>query len=234
MEEMIDLLSDFHENAPPFIRERGEEGYALVGNSDLANGEDYDYGNLGKCKLTAQNHTKTLLSLIGFIMLLDELSNKGLLDLDDIEVLAFIEKEFENVLNSFFGFEVKFDYKLSQLFINNNLQIVNEALYNITNDKEGVRKLDYDQQVDSLEGNQFIDPYINIAYEIAKEYKLRPYEVISEWSSSELVVAFAKIANDRSLDNFLNWKYSQSKAPKRKNPIKQAFYFEEINGDNDE
>ncbi|EGP4894214.1 hypothetical protein FI615_001701 [Enterococcus faecium] len=227
MEELLEFLTQFHKNAPPFIRVNNDGSYSLVGSSDLVNGSNHQYGELGKCKLTAKNHTKTLISLINFLVLADALVDEGFA-VKDREVIELLEVSFSEVLSAYFGKKVDYSQFLALQFVNNNKQLVNEALYNVTKDKEIEKPRDYQSIVDGLEGQQFSDPYLNIAYEIAQEYRLRPYEIVENWSTSELIVAFAKIANDRSLESFLNWKYSQPNAPKRNPPKKQVLFFEEI------
>lgn len=233
MNDLIEFLTQFHKNAPPFISENEDGSYSLVGSSDIVNGCEFDYGELGKYKLTAKNHSKTLLALMNFIVLLDGMSETDELSFEDKEVIEYLKFEFSNVLTQYFGKEVYYSHDVAMKVLKDNPQLVNEALYNITKDKEQIKQIDYQAIVDGLEGTQFEDPYINIAYEIAKDFNLRPYDVIQRWTTSELIVTFAKLANDRSLDSFLNWKYSQKDAPKRKAPRKQAFYFEEI-GDNED
>nr|DAV18287.1 MAG TPA: hypothetical protein [Caudoviricetes sp.] len=233
MNELIEYLTQFHKDAPPFISENENGSYSLVGSSDLAAESDFDYGVLGTCKLTAKNHSQTLLTLINFIILIDAMSDSEELSFDDEEVATFLGFEFSNVLSKYFLQEVSYSDELAMKVLTDNPQLVNEALYNVTKDKEQITQIDYQVLVDSLDGTQFEDPYINIAYEIAKEFSLRPFDVIDNWSTSELIVTFAKIANDKSLDSFINWKYSQKNAPKRKPPKKQAFYFEQIGEDED-
>lgn len=228
MNDLIEYLTQFHENAPPFISENEDGSYSLVGSSDIATGTDFDYGDLGNCKLTAKNHSETLLTLMNFIILIDAMSDSEELSFDDEEVTAFLEFEFGGVLSAYFRRTIMFSYEIAMKVLHDNPQLINEALYNVTKDKKQIMQIDYQSVVDGLDGTQFEDPYINIAYEIAKEFHLRPLAVIEEWSTSELIVTFAKISNDRSLDSFLNWKYSQKNAPKRKPPRKQTFYFEEI------
>lgn len=234
MNELIEYLTQYHKNAPPFISENEDGSYSLVGSSDLATESGFDYGKLGNCKLTAKNHSQTLLTLINFIILIDAMSDSDELSFDDEEVVAFLEFEFSSVLSKYFHQDVLYSDELAIRVLTDNPQLVNEALYNVTKDKEQIKQIDYQALVDGLDGTQFEDPYINIAYEIAKEFQLRPLEVVENWSTSELIVTFAKIANDRSLESFLNWKYSQKNAPKRKPPKKQAFYFEQIGDDEDE
>lgn len=238
MNDLIEYLTQYHKNAPPFISENKDGSYNLVGSSDKATASSFDYGKLGKCKLTARNHTNTLIALMKYIELLDAMSDSEELSFEDEEVIEFLEFEFSGVLSCYFDNKIDYlqDYShdLAMDFLSNNRQLVNEALYNITNDKKEIKQIDYQSIVDGLEGSQFEDPYINIAYEIAKEFRIRPLDVINNWSTTELIVSFAKGANDQSLDSFLNWKYSQPNAPKRKQPKKQAFYFEEVGDDEDE
>lgn len=226
--DLIEYLTHYHKSTPPFISENEEGNYSLVGLSDKAAESDFDYGDIGKCKLTARNHSETLIALMNFIVLIDAMSDSEELSFDDKEIIAFLEMEFANVLSKYFRKEVIYSQDLAMKVLHDNPQLVNEALYNVTKDKKQLGQVDYQSIVDGLDGTQFEDPYISIAYEIAKEFHLRPFEVIENWATSELIVTFAKIANDRSLESFLNWKYSQKNAPKRKPPKKQAFYFEEI------
>lgn len=228
MNNLIEFLTQFHKNAPPFISKNEDGSYSLVGSSDKATEAIFDYGELGSRKLTAKNHSQTLLALINFIILLDALSDSEEISFEDEIVVEFLSIEFEKVLSVYFGKEIDYTNDLAMKFLQNNSQLVNEALYNVTKDKEPMKQIDYQEIADSLEGTQFEDPYINIAYEIAKEFQMRPLDVIENWSTSELIVTFAKFANDRSLDSFLNYKYSQKNAPKRKQPKKQMFYFKEI------
>lgn len=231
MNDLIEYLTKYHKNAPPFISENEDGSYSLVGSSDKATVSSFDYGELGSCKLTAKNHSNTLMVLMNFIVLLDAMSDSEELSFDDEEVIEFLAFEFSDVLSQYFCTKVPFSYELAMKVLRDNPQLVNEAIYNITKDKEQIKQIDYQSIVDGLDGSQFEDPYINIAYEIAKEFQLRPLEVVENWSTTELIVTFAKIANDRSLDSFLNWKYSQKNAPKRKPPKKQAFFFNEIGDD---
>lgn len=234
MEEIIEFLTKFHSEAPPFIKQNQDGSYSLVGDSDLAKGEFIDYGELGEYRLTAMNHTRTLVSLMNFLTIADAMADNAL-DFSEVENKAFLEFEFENVLAAYFDKSVEFDYEVAWQFLEGNKTLVNEVLYNLTRDKDNEPEDSYQDIVDSLDGMQFKDPYVSIAYEIAKEFKLRPLDVMNEWSTSELIVLFAKTANDNSQQNFLNWKYNQPKAPKQKKPTKQRFYYEEVGtGEKDE
>jgi len=234
LKDLFEFLSHFHTNAPPFISENEDGSYSLVGSSDLAIYSEFDYGELGRCKLTAKNHTKTLLALMNFIVTIDEISENEMLSLDDEEVIGFIEFQFSEILTNYFGFFVKFDQNLALSFLNNHKELVNEALYNITKDKDLKVQRDYNAIDDSLDGQQFQDPYVGIAYQVAKAFKIRPLDVVNDWSTAELIVTFAKLENDNSLDSYISWKYSQKNAPKRSNPRKQMFYFEEVDDGSDD
>ncbi|MCI3860070.1 hypothetical protein V6B05_01335 [Lactococcus garvieae] len=225
----IELLSKFHKNAPPFISENEDGSYSLVGESDLASGELTHYEGIGDFKLTAKNHSKTLIALMKFILEIDAISEEELLSFEDEEVNVYLSYRFTEVMIEFFGEDIDFIYtdELAEFFILNNKQLVNEAIYNLTKDKKDKGDIDYQAIVDGLEGSQFEDPYLNIAYEIAKEFSLRPWEVVDKWSTSELIVAFAKLSNDKTQEAFLNYKYSD---PKKKAPVpkKQKFFFEKV------
>lgn len=229
MSVTIELLTKYHKNAPPFISENEDGSYSLVGNSDLASGELTHYEGIGDFKLTAKNHSKTLVALMRFILEIDAISDKEELSFDDEEVNVYLSYRFAEVLIEFFGEDTDFIYtdELAEFFILNNKQLVNEAIYNLTKDKKDTAGVDYQAIVDGLEGSQFEDPYLNIAYEIAKEFSLRPWEVVDKWSTSELIVAFAKLSNDKTQEAFLNYKYSD---PKKKAPVpkKQKFFFEKV------
>lgn len=236
MQDLIELLFVFHEEAAPFISENEDgESYSLVGLSDKTTSDLFDYGEIyGKRKLTAKNHAQTLLSLMNFMSIVDKLGDHEELSFEDEEVIGFLQFEFLDVLSSYFQREISgYSHEVALQVLTDNPHLINEALYNMTKDKEPLKKVNYNAIVDGLEGTQFEDPYINIAYEVAKEFKLRPMDVIENWSTAELIVIFAKTTNDHSLDGFLNWKYSQKNAPKRPTPKKQVFFFRKL-GDEDE
>ncbi|OFI46755.1 hypothetical protein BG262_02860 [Floricoccus penangensis] len=227
MDEIIKYIT-LHNEAPPFIGQDDKGNYVLQGRSDLATGEVFEY-ECGKMKLTANNHTNTLLSLMKFIATADELDDHELLDLSDKEVVKFMERLFEKVLRAYFGEPQTFHKVTALKILTDNPQIVNEAIYNLVSDSKETKR-DYDSIVNGLDGEQFNDPYISMAYELANHYKKRPYELIAEWSTSELVVAYAKISNDASLSNYRSWSSSQ-KEYKPKQPKKQVFFFKEVEGE---
>ncbi|MDT2685806.1 hypothetical protein [Enterococcus gallinarum] len=236
MQDLFEILFKFHEDAPPFIAENEDgESYVLMGQSDKATSDLFDYGKeYGKCKLTAKNHSQTLISLMNYMILIDTMSEHEDLSFEDIEIISFLQFQFMEVLSNYFIRKIdSYSHEIALKFLLDNPHLVNEALYNITKDKEVMKGVDYQSIVDGLEGTQFEDPYINIAFDIATEFKLRPMDVIENWSTSELVVTFAKIANIHSLDSFLNWKYSQKNAPKRKPPKKQVFFFKKLGEEED-
>lgn len=235
LEDVIDLLTQLHELAPPFICLGEDQKYYIRGISDLANGEMQDYGKYGKCKLTALNHSATLTELMNFNKIIAKLEDENLLDYNDEEIVRYLEIEFLSVLQTFLNNEtVEYSNVLAYSFAYWNKQLINESIYNLTRDENIQFPVSPQQLDDSLEGEQFIDPYITIAYEIAYVYKIRPYTVINEWSTSELVVTFAKMANDNSLTAFTNYKYSQPKAPKQRPPQKQMFYFGDVSDEGDD
>lgn len=236
MDKVIELILQSTGNAAPYIRIGLEGEYRLVGNSDLANSLSTDYGEFGKHKLTALNHTKTLTVLMNYLLYIDELDEKNELNLDDKNVAEALQFAFSYVLDEFFmrherDKETNY-YPIETMirFCEANPQLINEALYNLTMDKDEQEQARQRQMAmvsvsDQLEGQQFQDPYISIAYEIAKEFKLQPSDVISNWSTGELIVIFAKISNDKTLDAFLQHKYSDGKH-KQKPPKKQAWFFD--------
>lgn len=235
-QDVVNAFTTNYSLAPPYIKVDSDGLYTLVGQSDLATGEIQVYKNVGDGKLTALNHTVTLSATMALIKIIGKLYDENLMNFEDEEVNLFLEETICNVLVCFFGDKAEFKYsdELAYCFVMNNKQLINEAIYNVTNDKESNAVISPQELDDSLDGCQFIDPYVNIAHEIAKSYKMRPYDIISNWSTSELIVTFAKISNDNSLNAFINYKYSQPKAPKQKPPKKQTFYFEEIGSDEDE
>lgn len=231
MQEIIELITKNYADAPPYIRLGENSEYRLVGNSDMANGNAEYYEGYGYYKLTAVNHTNTLQALMQFLTLVDAMDDADILDYEDKDIMTYLEFEFSKVLTAFFNKSdmVEYNQNITVEFLKNSKNLINEALYNFTLDQDDMPQAPYVKPSETLEGQQFSDPYIGIAYEIAKEYKLRPYDVITTWSTAELIVAYAKVANDNSLEAYLNYKQSQPKAPKQKQPKKQAFFFDEIN-----
>lgn len=256
MKNIIDLVTTNTPEAAPYIR-IGTEGnylgkYLLVGKSDLATSADVDYGEYGKCKLTARNHVKTLNALMNFLLFVDEIDSKGMLDFENPEIILLINWMLGFVMDSFFGRDdtvaTEEGMGISDLypewvierFLVNNPQMVNEALYNVTMDAESRETIDkamksQDAKAESwekLDGQQFSDPYISIAYNIAKEFSMQPSKVINEWSTAELIVMFASVSNEKSLSAFGQYQVNKQKKQKSKAPDKQKWFFDEItNGD---
>ncbi len=236
MDEVIELLLENTGNAAPYIRIGSKGEYRLVGNSDLANSRNVDYGVYGKNKLTALNHTRTLTVLMNYMLYIDELDENGQLDMENEDVLEALQVTFSYVLDEFFMKQGDlaeteiYPVETMLTFCKANPQLINEALYNLTMDHDEQEQVQQRQRSminasDQLERQQFQDPYISIAFEIAKEFKRQPSEVIENWSTSELIVMFAKISNDKTLDSFLQHKYSDGKH-KQSPPKKHAWFFD--------
>lgn len=64
-----------------------------------------------------------------------------------------------------------------------------------------------------------------MAHFVAKILGERPSYILSSWGVSELIVAFGHYSNERSYENFLNWKASREDAPKQKEPKPIAVKF---------
>lgn len=66
-----------------------------------------------------------------------------------------------------------------------------------------------------------------MAHYVAKELRQRPNEVLDTWGVPELIVAFGHYANEKSSQNYEEWKQldSESRA-KIQQPSKYIVYFE--------
>lgn len=66
-----------------------------------------------------------------------------------------------------------------------------------------------------------------MAHFVAHELHLRPSEILDTWGVAELVVAFGQYANEKSAQNYEEWKQldSQTRA-KIMQPSKYVVYFE--------
>lgn len=68
-----------------------------------------------------------------------------------------------------------------------------------------------------------------MAHFVAKELSIRPNEILDTWGVPELIVAFGQYANEKSMQNYEQWKSLDSeqrnKIPK---PSKYIVYFERI------
>ena len=186
---------------------------------------------------------------MNFLLQVDKIDEDGYLNLEDKEIQNLINWMFGFVMDSFFGRSDTvadeegmytsnlYPVGVCELFLKSNPQLVNEALYNVTMDEESrekvnealVRDRNKVKPWEKLESEQFKDPYINIAYQIAKEFQIQPSKVINEWGTSELVVMFANISNEKSLSAHIQFRQSQSKE-KATAPKKQAWYFDDVLG----
>ena len=66
-----------------------------------------------------------------------------------------------------------------------------------------------------------------MAHFVAHELHIRPNEILDTWGVAELVVAFGQYANEKSAQNYEEWKHldSQTRA-KVLQPSKYTVYFE--------
>lgn len=66
-----------------------------------------------------------------------------------------------------------------------------------------------------------------MAHFVAHELHLRPNDILDKWGVPELVVAFGQYANEKSNQNYEDWKHldSESRA-KVERPNKYTVYFE--------
>lgn len=66
-----------------------------------------------------------------------------------------------------------------------------------------------------------------MAHYVAKVLHQRPNEILDTWCVPELVVAFGEYANEKSSENYEEWKQLDSEArAKIKQPSKYIVYFE--------
>lgn len=66
-----------------------------------------------------------------------------------------------------------------------------------------------------------------MAYYVAHELGIRPSEILDKWSVAELIVAFGQYANEKSAQNYEDWKHLDSKARSEiMQPSKYIVYFE--------
>jgi len=231
LEEIVKAFSKSYQMAPPFIALNEEDNgasYNLIGQSDLATKETHVYCNGKTGNLCALNHSICLNESIYFFNLIAMLYDNDLMDYDDKEIIEWLEISFCNIMKIYFNDpEIEYSNQLAYEFIMNNKELINETLYNVTKDND-LQPMRMPNEIDdSLDGEQFNDPYIAMAYQIADNYKIRPKEVIENWTTNELIVLFAKISNQNSLASFVQYKYNQPKAPKQAPPKKQLFFFKE-------
>lgn len=243
MNEILEMLAQQYQDQPPFlcIGEQGE--YLLVGNSKNFTDATTHYDGIGDFKLTPRTHSNTLNALIKFMMIVDALDDKGLLNLDDPETLQYVQWEFSGVLMAYFNkvidFDTQYSDELALTFLNANKQLINEALYNVSSDRETLETNAKMAQKrlgggrDQLQGDQFKDPYFGIAVDYAIEHDFKPSEIVDGWSSSMLIVAYFNELNSEMHANFLQHKYSNGKQKPPK-PVNQAVFFKEIGEDVEE
>lgn len=66
-----------------------------------------------------------------------------------------------------------------------------------------------------------------MAHYVAHELQQRPSDILDKWCVPELIVAFGQYANEKSMQNYEDWKHldSQSRG-KMMQPSKYIVYFE--------
>lgn len=66
-----------------------------------------------------------------------------------------------------------------------------------------------------------------MAHYVAKELHIRPNEILDTWGTAELIVAFGQYANEKSSQNYEDWKHLDSEQrAKIMQPSKYIVYFE--------
>ena len=66
-----------------------------------------------------------------------------------------------------------------------------------------------------------------MAHFVGHELHLRPSEILDTWGVAELIVAFGQYANEKSAQNYEEWKHLDSQArAKVMQPSKYTVYFE--------
>lgn len=66
-----------------------------------------------------------------------------------------------------------------------------------------------------------------MAHYVAKELRQRPSEILDTWGTAELIVAFGQYANEKSSQDYEEWKHLDSKQrAKIKKPSQYIVYFE--------
>lgn len=71
-----------------------------------------------------------------------------------------------------------------------------------------------------------LDVYTYMAHFVAKELHQRPNDILDHWGVAELIVAFGQYANEKSNQNYEDWKHldGESRAKVQK-PSKYVVYF---------
>lgn len=66
-----------------------------------------------------------------------------------------------------------------------------------------------------------------MAHFVAKELNQRPNEILDRWGTAELIVAFGQYANERSNQNYEDWKnLDRESRGKIAKPSKYVVYFD--------
>ena len=66
-----------------------------------------------------------------------------------------------------------------------------------------------------------------MAHYVAKVLNQRPSDILDHWGVAELIVAFGQYANEKSSQNYEEWKHLDSEArAKMMQPSKYIVYFE--------
>lgn len=74
-----------------------------------------------------------------------------------------------------------------------------------------------------------------MAHFVAKELNQRPNDILDEWGTAELIVAFGHYANERSNQNYEEWKnLDRDTRNKIAKPSKYAVYFDNDDYEDDE
>lgn len=63
--------------------------------------------------------------------------------------------------------------------------------------------------------------YVSMAHFIGKTLHIRPYEILSTWSTPELVVAFGYYADEISLENYEQYKSFDAKERAKMGDVKK-------------
>lgn len=71
-----------------------------------------------------------------------------------------------------------------------------------------------------------MDMYSSMAHYLAEKLHIRPFEILTEWSVPELLVAYGKYANEEAQKNFNDWKNLEPKQrSKYPRPKEYVVYF---------
>ena len=66
-----------------------------------------------------------------------------------------------------------------------------------------------------------------MAHYVAKELNQRPSDILDKWGTAELIVAFGQYANEKSSQNYEDWKHLDSQTRQKiKKPSRYIVYFE--------